>query len=144
MILEKVVVLLLVVGKWFSDFYNEVLVFDDGYWQKSVQFYDSVMKVLWDVVILNVDMKKVIIDDYLLFYELREMYDKFKVLWKCGIIYYGLFGNGKMILIKVMMKMLYQLKEFVLMLYVWMFLSVSFEVVFFVKNMILISVVDGI
>lgn len=117
--------LLLAVGKWSNDLHKEILVFDDGYWQKSSQLYESVMKSSWDAVILNADMKKAIIDDHLSFYSSRETYDKLKVSWKRGIIYHGPPGNGKTISIKATMKMLYQLKEPIPTLYVRSLSSVS-------------------
>lgn len=122
---QKADELLLAVGKWSNDLHGEVLVFDEGFWQKNAQLYDSVMKASWDAVILDADMKKAIIDDHLSFYESRETYDKLKVSWKRGIIYHGPPGNGKTISIKATMKMLYQLKEPVPTLYVRSLVSVS-------------------
>jgi len=122
---QKTDELLLAVGKWYNELHKEILVFDDGYWQKSSQLYESVMKSSWDAVILNSDMKKAIIDDHLSFYSSRETYDKLKVSWKRGIIYHGPPGNGKTISIKATMKMLYQLKEPIPTLYVRSLSSVS-------------------
>lgn len=124
---QKADELLLAVGKWTHDLHNEILVYDEGWWQKNSQLYDSVMKASWDAVILNADMKKAIIDDHLSFYESRETYEKLKVSWKRGIIYHGPPGNGKTISIKATMKMLYQLKEPVPTLYVRSLVSVSIK-----------------
>lgn len=48
------------------------------------------------------------------------------MFWKRGFIYWGFFGNGKMISIKVMMKMFSEREEKVLLLYVRNFVLVSF------------------
>lgn len=94
--------------KWGVELHNEVWVFDQGYWQKSAQLYDSVQKASWDDVILDEDMKKALRADVENFFDSRETYEKLKVPWKRGVIYYGPPGNGKTISIKAMMHSLYQ------------------------------------
>jgi transitional endoplasmic reticulum ATPase len=94
--------------KWGRELHNEVWVFDQGWWQKSAQLYDSVQKASWDDVILDEDMKKTLRTDVEGFFDSRETYQKLKVPWKRGIIYYGPPGNGKTISIKAMMHSLYQ------------------------------------
>lgn len=93
---------------WGQELHNEVWVFDQGWWQKSAQLYDSVQKASWDDVILDEDMKKALRTDVEGFFDSRETYQKLKVPWKRGIIYYGPPGNGKTISIKAMMHSLYQ------------------------------------
>jgi hypothetical protein len=122
---QKADALLLAIGKWSNELHNEILVYDEGWWEKNAELYQSVMKASWDAVILDPDMKKAIIDDHLSFYKSRETYDKLKVSWKRGIIYHGPPGNGKTISIKATMKMLYDLKEPVPTLYVRSLVSVS-------------------
>jgi len=94
--------------KWGRELHNEVWVFDQGWWQKSAQLYDSVQKASWEDVILDEDMKKALRTDVEGFFDSRETYQKLKVPWKRGIIYYGPPGNGKTISIKAMMHSLYQ------------------------------------
>lgn len=55
-------------------------------------------------------MKDAIIGDVNTFFDSRDTYEKLKVPWKRGIIYYGPPGNGKTISIKAMMHMLYERK----------------------------------
>lgn len=93
---------------WGQELHNEVWVFDQGWWQKSAQLYASVQKASWDDVILDEDMKKALQVDVESFFDSRETYQKLKVPWKRGIIYYGPPGNGKTISIKAMMHSLYQ------------------------------------
>jgi len=93
---------------WGSQLHNEVWVFDQGYWQKSAELYNSVQKASWDNVILDEDMKKALIADVENFFDGQDTYEKLKVPWKRGIIYYGPPGNGKTISIKAMMHSLYQ------------------------------------
>lgn len=117
--------LLLEAGKWGTDLHDEVLVFDQGYWQKSPELYQSVLKASWDAVIMDENMKKTIIDDHLSFFDSRETYDRLKVPWKRGIIYHGPPGNGKTISIKAMMNTLYTRKEPIPTLYVRTLASVG-------------------
>ncbi|KAF2027011.1 P-loop containing nucleoside triphosphate hydrolase protein [Setomelanomma holmii] len=93
---------------WAQQLHNEVWVFDQGYWQKSAELYNSVQKASWEDVILDEDMKKALISDVENFFDGRKTYENLKVPWKRGVIYYGPPGNGKTISIKAMMNMLYQ------------------------------------
>ena len=105
-------------GIWFNELHNEVWVFDEGYWQKSTELFDSVQKASWDDVILDEDKKKAIISDVDTFFESQDTYERLKVPWKRGIIYYGPPGNGKTISIKAIMHMLYKRKPQIPTLYV--------------------------
>ncbi|KAK0927352.1 hypothetical protein LTR91_003840 [Friedmanniomyces endolithicus] len=97
-------------GAWNSELHNEIFVFDGGFWQKSAELWDSVQKSNWEDVILDEGMKKAIISDVENFFDSRETYERLKVAWKRGIIYYGPPGNGKTISIKAMMNSLYKRK----------------------------------
>ncbi|KAI1333486.1 ATPase [Xylariaceae sp. FL0016] len=110
--------LLLAAGRWGTELHEQILVFDQGYWQKSAELYRSVMKASWDNVILDPAMKKAIIEDHVSFYESRDTYESLQIPWKRGIIYHGPPGNGKTISIKATMHMLYQRKEPIPTLYV--------------------------
>jgi len=101
--------LVLAAGKWSSDLHDEVWVFDEGYWQKSRELFESFRNASWDSVILDEDMKKAVIDDHLSFFHSRDTYQNLKVPWKRGLIYYGPPGNGKTISIKATMNMLHQI-----------------------------------
>ncbi|KAK1055316.1 hypothetical protein LTR33_014166 [Friedmanniomyces endolithicus] len=105
-------------GAWNSELHNEIFVFDGGFWQKSAELWDSVQKSNWEDVILDESMKKAIISDVENFFDSRETYERLKVAWKRGIIYYGPPGNGKTISIKAMMNSLYKRKIPVPTLYV--------------------------
>lgn len=110
--------LLLACGSWSSDLHNEVWVFDRGFWQKSAELFEAAQKARWEDVILDESMKTAIIKDVENFFDNRDTYQKLKVPWKRGIIYYGPPGNGKTISIKAMMHTLYSRKDPVPTLYV--------------------------
>lgn len=100
--------LLKLTSLWGSQLHNEVWVFDGGWWQKSAELYNSVMKSNWDSVILDEDMKKALRADVDHFFDGQKTYTDLKVPWKRGVIYYGPPGNGKTISIKAMMHTLYE------------------------------------
>ncbi|EFZ01610.2 ATPase (AAA) domain protein [Metarhizium robertsii] len=110
--------LVLAAGKWTSSLHEEIWVYDGGYWSKSAELYQSVMKASWDAVILDAQMKSDLINDHLSFFQSEGTYRRLKVPWKRGIIYYGPPGNGKTISIKAMMHTLYDMKPEVPTLYV--------------------------
>ena len=110
--------LLLVAGVWHNELHEEVWVFDQGWWQKSRELFDSVQKASWDDVILEESMKNAIINDVDTFFDSRDTYERLRVPWKRGVIYYGPPGNGKTISIKAMMHMLYKRKPQIPTLYV--------------------------
>lgn len=110
--------LLIDAGYWTNTLHSEVWVFDGGYWQKSKELFDSVMKSSWEDVILDPDMKDSIRGDVNNFFDSRETYEKYKVPWKRGEIFYGPPGNGKTISIKAIMHSLYARNDPIPTLYV--------------------------
>ncbi|KAM5360690.1 hypothetical protein ACJA88_014739 [Fusarium oxysporum] len=98
--------LVLTVGSWASDLHNEVWVFDQGFFHKDRELWESAQKSTWESVILDEDMKKSLINDHISFFESRQTYAGLGVPWKRGIIYHGPPGNGKTISIKAAMHML--------------------------------------
>ncbi|KAK3986401.1 putative ATPase [Cladorrhinum sp. PSN332] len=115
--------LVLSAGQWGNELHEEVWVWDGGGWQKNSELYDSIRKASWDNVILDEGMKKMIIDDHTAFFDGRDQYERLKVPWKRGVIYWGPPGNGKTISIKAMMHTLYSRKDPVPALYVRSFFS---------------------
>jgi transitional endoplasmic reticulum ATPase len=68
--------------KWGNDLHNEVLVYDQGYWQKNRELWENVQKASWEDVILEKDKKEAIKDDILGFFDGQERYSEFGVPWK--------------------------------------------------------------
>lgn len=95
------------IGRYESVLHDEIWVFNSGYWQKDPLLYQSVMKARWDDVILDKELKEDLIDTVQRFYNSREQYQRLRVPWKRGIIFYGPPGNGKTISIKATMHTLY-------------------------------------
>lgn len=110
--------LLLEAGRFTNSVNGAVLVFDQGYWQKNHELWDSIQEAEWSNVILDEDMKKDLIKTVDNFYDGQDTYQKLKVPWKRGSIFWGPPGNGKTISIKALMHSLYKRKDPVPTLYV--------------------------
>lgn len=89
--------------RWSQELHNEVLVFDNGYWQKNKELWDNVQKAKWEDVILEQEKKDAIIEDVIGFFDAEHRYAEFEVPWKRGVIFYGPPGNGKTISTKALM-----------------------------------------
>ncbi|KAI1611568.1 vesicle-fusing ATPase [Exophiala viscosa] len=105
-------------GRWSSTVHAEVWVFNRGIWMKDRLLFESVQKSRWEDVILDEDMKLDLLDTVERFFDSQEQYDRLRVPWKRGVIFYGPPGNGKTISIKATMRSLHERKSPVPTLYV--------------------------
>jgi hypothetical protein len=110
--------LILAAGAYGSVLHNEIWVFDGGYWRKDSDLWNSMQKASWDNVILDSDMKSSLVKGINRFFDSQDSYNRLKVPWKRGLIFYGPPGNGKTISVKATMNMLYNQKEDIPTLYV--------------------------
>jgi transitional endoplasmic reticulum ATPase len=110
--------LLLAVGKWTSVPHDEIYVFDQTYWRKSAELWQSIKGSSWDDVILDPKMKSSLIEDVQGFFDSRALYREFAVPWKRGIILHGVPGNGKTISIKALINYLSEREDPIPSLYV--------------------------
>ena len=81
--------LLVQAGVWTNELHDEIWVFDQGYWQKSSELYESIKKASWDDVILNSKQKNAMINDVDNFYNSQDTYKRLNIPWKRGVIYHG-------------------------------------------------------
>ena len=81
--------LMLAAGYYGSELHDEILVFNNGYWEKSKELWKSVEHSTWDDVILDESMKNAIMGEIDNFFDSRGRYTRLKVPWKRGIIYHG-------------------------------------------------------
>lgn len=68
--------------KWAQELHDEVLVFDQGYWQKNTELWQNIQKSEWEDVILEKEKKEAIIEDIIGFFDGEDRYEEFNVPWK--------------------------------------------------------------
>ncbi len=74
---------------------EEVLVFQDGYWEKDEQLFKAIAVASFDDLILQDSLKEEIQSDLVNFFESRELYERYRIPWKRGALFIGPPGNGK-------------------------------------------------
>ncbi|KAL9095847.1 MAG: hypothetical protein Q9165_001844 [Trypethelium subeluteriae] len=105
-------------SRWGVELHQQIWVFDQGWWQKSGELWQSVQKAQWEDVILEEGKKRAIIGDVDKFFDSRATYERLRVPWKRGVIFHGPPGNGKTISIKATMHSLFKREDPVPTLYV--------------------------
>ena len=81
--------LLLVVCQCTAELHDEVYVFDNGEWEKDGNLYTAIKSSHWDDIILDPAMIRSLVDDVQGFFRNKTIYQRYAVLWKCGIISTG-------------------------------------------------------
>ena len=75
---------LLECGVWTSELHDEIWVFDQGFWEKSSELYESIRNASWDDVILAKSQKDAMIHDVDNFFNSQDTFDRLNVPWKRG------------------------------------------------------------
>ncbi|KAI0729314.1 P-loop containing nucleoside triphosphate hydrolase protein [Fomitopsis betulina] len=96
--------LILAAGSWYSQLHQEILVYNQGYWNKNHNLWVEVQKANWDDVILKQEFKDRLQKDVNGFFDSEALYKGLAIPWKRGMIMYGPPGNGKTISMKAIMK----------------------------------------
>lgn len=93
---------------WNSQIRDEVLVFEDGYWAKNPELFQSIKSATFDNLILHGNLKQAIKDDLANFFASQEIYATYGVPWKRGILFIGSPGNGKTHTVKALINEIQQ------------------------------------
>jgi len=115
---KNVDALIAAASQYSNDLHEEVLMFDQERWTKNKELWRSVQQSTWEDVILDKDLKDVLVRDVEGFFDCKDDYKQFAVPWKRGIILHGLPGNGKTISIKALMNSLFARPDPIPTLYV--------------------------
>jgi len=83
------------VREWCHQPRREVLVFSEGSWTKSRELFESISRTTFLDLILPPALKVEIQRDITQFIASREVYERYRVPWKRGILFVGAAGNGK-------------------------------------------------
>ncbi|PCH41484.1 nucleoside triphosphate hydrolase protein [Wolfiporia cocos MD-104 SS10] len=96
--------LLMAAGGYKAQLHEEILIFNQGFWQKDHSLWVEVQKANWDDVILKDKFKHDLKKDVFGFFDSEDLYKQLAIPWKRGLIMYGPPGNGKTISMKTIMK----------------------------------------
>jgi len=93
---------------WSSEVRGEVLVFQDGEWRKSTELFDAIKTATFANLILPGKLKEEIRNDFAQFFLSREVYERYHIPWKRGVLFIGPPGNGKTHTLKALVNQLAQ------------------------------------
>jgi DNA replication protein DnaC len=94
------------VCEWSSEVHGELLVFQDGEWEKNKELYDAIKTATFDNLILRDALKQEIQNDFGQFFLSREVYERYRIPWKRGVLFIGPPGNGKTHTLKALINQL--------------------------------------
>jgi len=94
------------VCEWSCEVRGEILVYQDGYFQKNKELFESIKTATFDNLILRDSLKEEIQNDFAQFFSSREVYERYRIPWKRGAIFIGPPGNGKTHTLKALINQL--------------------------------------
>lgn len=94
--------------EWCNEVRSEILVFDAGYWYKDEDLFKAIKGATFDNLILPPALKREIQEDFARFFASREIYDRYGIPWKRGVLLIGPPGNGKTHTVKALLNELQQ------------------------------------
>lgn len=94
------------VCEWSCDVRGEILVYQDGYFDKDKELFDAIKTATFDNLILRNSLKQEIQNDFTQFFDARETYERYGIPWRRGAIFIGPPGNGKTHTVKALINYL--------------------------------------
>lgn len=93
---------------WSCEIRSEVLVFQDGEFQKDRELFSAIKSATFDNLILSGSLKDQIRKDFVQFFSSRETYERYGIPWRRGSLFIGPPGNGKTHTVKALINHLAQ------------------------------------
>lgn len=69
-------------GSWYSQLHQEILVYNQGFWNKDHNLWVEVQKANWDDVILKQEFKDRLRKDVNGFFDSEALYKSLAIPWK--------------------------------------------------------------
>ena len=94
------------VCEWSCEVRGEILVYQDGFFEKSRNLFRSIKNATFDNLVLPESLKAEIQNDFGQFFQARELYERYRIPWRRGAIFIGPPGNGKTHTVKALINRL--------------------------------------
>ena len=94
------------VCEWSCEVRGEILVYQDGFFEKDKQLFESIKSATFDNLVLPESLKQQIQNDFQQFFNSRALYEQYRIPWKRGAIFIGPPGNGKTHTLKALINQL--------------------------------------
>lgn len=91
---------------WWCEVRGEILVYQNGYFDKDKELFDAIKSANFDNLILRDSLKDEIKNDFEQFFNSRETYERYRIPWRRGSIFIGPPGNGKTHMVKALINYL--------------------------------------
>ena len=91
---------------WSSEVHGEILVYQEGYFNKDKDLFEEIKSATFDNLILRDSLKQEIQSDFVQFFNSRETYERYGIPWRRGAIFTGPPGNGKTHTVKALINWL--------------------------------------
>ena len=96
------------VCEWSCEVRGEILVYQDGYFEKDKELFAAIKSATFDNLILGGSLKEEIQNDFVQFFNSRETYERYGIPWRRGAVFIGPPGNGKTHTVKALVNHLAQ------------------------------------
>lgn len=91
---------------WSSEVHGEILVYQEGFFNKDKDLFEEIKNATFDNLILRDALKQQIQNDFVQFFNSRETYERYGIPWRRGAIFTGPPGNGKTHTVKALINSL--------------------------------------